>query len=463
MLNRSICGLLLTLAMAPAQPLAIRGVTVIDATGKAAQSGMTVLVERGRISAVGPAQQLKLAKNTKIIDGRGKFLIPGLWDMHTHNNSRRYGGGPKDDLFPISFPLEVANGIVGAREMKGPGNANEWRQEEAKLPGPRPTIWLGSPLTDGPNPTWPDSKVIKDAAEGRAWVREQKQNGAAFIKVYSKLSRESFFAIADEARRLGIPFAGHVPNFVLAEEASDAGMKSMEHMYQIALSCSRREEELFKAELAGAGLSATLIGASESFDPAKAEALFQRFIRNGTWQCPTLTVLRSTGAMDDPKFTNDARVKYIPESFLKTWDPTATMSGLNDVQLKARRIQLRVAMDLTGRMYRAGVRVLAGSDSWNPYVFPGFSLHDELALLVEAGLPPMAALQAATRNAAEWMGTLPERGTIETGKIADLVLLDGNPLVDIHNTQRIAAVVLRGELLDRKTLDSLLEKAVQHE
>jgi imidazolonepropionase-like amidohydrolase len=200
--------------------------------------------------------------------------------------------------------------------------------------------------------------------------------------------------------------------------------------------------------------------AADSFDQKKAASLFARFKKNGTWMSPTLVVLRSIAYIGDSDFRADARLRFMPQYIRKTmWGDTAF--GMNkrtpEVNAAAKRV-FQKQLEMVGAMRRAGVRIIAGSDTPNPYVYPGFSLHDELALLVKAGLTPMEALQAATRNAAEYLGLLDTLGTVEKGKIADLVLLDGNPLAEISNTQKINAVVLGGKLVVKASLEEMLAK-----
>jgi len=439
--------------LAAAEPLAITNVTVIDGTGKPARHGMTVVITGGHITAITPARRAKFPRGTRVVEGEGRFLIPGLWDMHVHGL-----GGPRDEAnSKWMFPLEIANGIVGVRLMAGPPDASAWRAEHASTAQLSPAVFVASPVIDGKQ-YWPGSVVAAGAAQGRAFVAGQKDRGADFIKVYSFLSRDSFLAIADEASKRHIPFAGHVPYSVRASEASDAGMKSIEHLTMVALSCSSREDELFEKLQSGSG-AAVEAQAHESFDESKAKALFARFVRNGAWQCPTLSVIRSLSRLDNPaELEKDERLKYVPEGNHQRWDPR------NDFRFKkadaaywefARR-NFRGAMDLVGRMHHAGVAILAGTDVGNPYLYPGFSLHEELELLVQAGLPAQEALQSATRKAAEFMGQSDIRGTIETGKIADLVLVDRDPLADIRNTRLVHAVVLNGKLLERSMLDKML-------
>jgi imidazolonepropionase-like amidohydrolase len=452
------------------QSLVIQHVTVIDATGHAAQPDRTVVIDRDRIVAVLPWKKAHIPKNAQIVDGAGKFLIPGLWDMHVH--------GASDSRASWSHLLFLANGVVGVRDMSGPPDAHAWRVAQASNPDPSPTIYLGSPIVDGPNPVWPDSIVVSDEAQGREVVDQQQQRGADFLKVYSRLSRNVYFAIAGEANKRGLPFEGHVPELVTAAEASNAGQKSIEHLTRVADGCSKEEAEidsemqrveaLFRTPDAtmaqkidsGKNILRLNMRVVTSFDEAAAQSLFALFVKNGTWQTPTLTLLRAQ--IDDPLPGNDPRLKYLSKEVRANWDagyyrsfppePRAAMAKLT-------RAQLEESMKLVGLMYRAGVPILAGTDTMNPQCFPGFGIHDELALLVDAGLSPFAALQAATRNAAQFMGQLDRRGTVEAGKIADLVLLDKDPLADIHNTRSIRAVVLNGKLYPRAALDAMLLKA----
>jgi imidazolonepropionase-like amidohydrolase len=275
--------------------------------------------------------------------------------------------------------------------------------QEGIQPGPR--VIAAGPLVDGPKPFVPGSLVVANAAEGCEAVRKLKKMGADFVKVYTKLPREAYLAIADEAKKQGLPFAGHLPESVSAAEASDLGQKSIEHLTGVELACSDREDELRReavAALAKADNQSAMellgrIGAqaADSFSDKKARALYARFVCNGTWHVPTLTVLRSLVSLDDPKFTADPRVGYMPPSFRSYWSlklPPETAAMLNRAYKRA--------TSLLRAMHQAGVPFLAGTDTPGvPYVFPGFSLHGELALLVaEGGFTPLEALQAATRR-----------------------------------------------------------------
>ncbi|HKV08753.1 MAG TPA: amidohydrolase family protein [Thermoanaerobaculia bacterium] len=441
------------------RPVVITHVTVLDMTGAPAQPDMAVVITGNRITELGRSESVQVPRDAQVVDATGKFLIPGLWDMHVHWLHKDY------------LPLFVANGVTGIRVMWGAPLHHEWRREieQGTLRGPRMDI--GSSIVDGPVPIWPGSIAVKDGAEGRQLVSRMKQESADFIKVYSRLPREAYFAIADEARKQGIPFAGHVPDAVSALEASEAGQKSVEHFTGVLVACSTREEELRKGrEEAWAKLPAGKTSPDraslrplsrltlDTFSPEKANALFARFARNHTWQCPTLVVQRNMAFIQDPAIHNDPRVKYMPPEIVSGWNPAGDfrLNDRTEEDVQLARETYRKLKELIAPMRRAGVEFLAGTDVINPYCFPGFSLHDELALLVEAGLSPMEALQAATLNPARYLGKDKDLGTVEKGKLADLVLLEASPLEDIHNTRKIEAVVFGGKLLPKAELQKML-------
>jgi imidazolonepropionase-like amidohydrolase len=443
---------------APSDLLAITHVNVIDCTGHSARPNMTLVIDGGRIVRLGKSADVSVPEGAKAIDGSGKFLIPGLWDMHVHVRVREF------------LTLFLANGVTGVRDMHAffPPQIFQWRKQTADgtLLGPR--IVATGALVDGPKPIWPGSLTAANADEGRKAVQTVKQRGGDFVKVYTKLPRDAFFAIALESKKQSLSFVGHVPESVSALEASDAGQKSMEHLLGISMACSSDEANLRKETTdamaqGDLGKSFQAINraqakAMDSYNPAKAEALFARFAKNGTWQVPTLTVLRSIASLGDPEFKNDPRIKYMSPLVKNFWDPknSPLAKGATPADFASRKRGYQEDLKLVRALHRASVPILAGTDTTNPYCFPGFSLHDELALLVEAGLSPMEALQSATSGPAKFLGQLNSLGTVEEKKEADLVLLDANPLDDIRNTRKIAAVVYKGKLLDRATLDKLL-------
>jgi imidazolonepropionase-like amidohydrolase len=437
-----------------AQPtsIAFTNVSVIDVVAGETKPGQTVVVTGRTIAAVGPMDTVRVPSNARVIRGDGKYLIPGLWDAHVHWYDR--------DL----LSLFIANGVTGVRIMWGFALHREWARdaEAGTLVGPR--VHTAGSIIDGPRPVWPTSTSVKNDAEARQAVRDTKAMGANFAKVYSLLPRDLYLAIADEARKQGIPFVGHVPNAVSVREASDAGQRSVEHLTGIALAVSSREDEL-RQQLVDGGATFNRgqfdRAVYESFDQAKASALFTRFRQNGTWQSPTLVVLRNTSNLTDPSLASDPRLKYMPGSVKRQWDPKgdARVRSLTPDDIAFAKRNFARQEELVRGMNRAGVPIVAGTDTVNPYCFPGFSLHDELTLLVEAGLSPMQAVQAATINVARLVGRDKELGTIGAGKLADLVLLDADPIRSIQNTQRINMVMSNGRLWDRPALDRLLRDA----
>src|SRR5262245_27096859 len=268
--------------------LVFTDVTVIDATGAAPKPHMMVIVAGDKIASVEPYQPDRVPKAAPIVDADGKFLIPGLWDMHVHWYDERY------------LPLFVANGVVGIRQMWGMPMHQQWRPrlDDGSLLGPRMVI--ASPIIDGPRPVWTGSVAVATADEARTAVVTARRNGADFIKVYERLPRDAYFAIADQATRDALPFAGHIPPTVSLLEASDAGQKSVEHLTGMLLAASSNEAELRQQAIDLLTGAASDPDASrrqsearlDTFDSEKADVIYKRLARNHTWQVPTLTVLR---------------------------------------------------------------------------------------------------------------------------------------------------------------------------
>ncbi|MBZ5681504.1 MAG: amidohydrolase family protein [Acidobacteriia bacterium] len=430
--------------------LLIEDVTVIDATGAPARPHRTVVVRAGHIEAILPTESQAAAKDALHIDGRGKFLIPGLWDMHVHMVFGEWFPRGKE----VTLPLFIANGVTGVRDMGGELEVlQQWRKEIAAgtLIGPR--IVMSGPMLDGPQPRFPSSIAIATPEDGRRAVDDLKRRGADFIKLQSLIPREAVFAIAEEARKQGIPFVGHVPDAVRASEASNAGQKSFEHLIGIFEGSSPLEDEFLKGPKGPGKFLST-------YDPARAAKLFALLAKNQTWQCPTLVWERGGNLIDEADFAHDARAKYVPAYWKDvTWKrfTDQVVHEFNTDDLATRKRFVEKELEVVNAMHRAGIPFLAGTDTPpGVYVFPGFSLHEELQRFVAAGFTPMEALQTATLNPAKFLDMEDRLGTIEKGKLADLVLLDANPLEDIRNTQKIAAVIVNGRYLSRADLDKML-------
>jgi imidazolonepropionase-like amidohydrolase len=401
-----------------AQTTAIRNVTVIDVIRGEARRAH-VIIAGPKITAVGLAA--RIPSRAKIIEGRGKFVIPGLWDMHVH----LYESGSMWNLY-------TAHGITGVRDMGSVFERTRLRAKQA-LAGTGPRVFTSGSPVDGPGSESTKFPVLRVAGpeDGRRAADSLDTQGVDFLNVLSSLSRDAYFALAQRARVRRAIFAGNVPETVSIIEAIDARQRSIEHLFGIALACSSEEQELRErgAEAVAHNDTERIRAVRErtykTFSEIKAVDLFNRMARYGVWQTPTLTLRKrdvSTGSL--PRFHADYDIH--------------------------RRIVKLMASN--------GVGILAGTDTGAANVIPGAALHDELALLVEAGLSETEALRAATLNAARFFNLEASSGTVDRGKAADLVILDANPLVDIRNTRRIRAVIVRGKLIERKRLDVMLSR-----
>lgn len=414
------------------QPMAIEHVTVIDTAGGSALQDGTVLIRDGRIERIGKSGEVAIGRGMRVVDGRGRFLIPGLWDMHVHLSWTTSS----------ALPVLLATGVTGVRDMGGRlGEIDAWRTriDAGLLAGPR--IVRAGPILNGRSFN-PLQLAVATPEEARGIARALKHVGVDFIKTHRRMPRDGYFALVDETKKLGLPLVGHVPMTVTPEEASDAGQATLEHT-----------ETLFEGTFSVPLKEGELSGAIARFRAEAADALFARFVKNGTFVTPTLVAYRSTLEAVDPSLPTDPRARYVASSLKREASrrvATETAPEIADVKRTFAEL-----IEVVRQMRRDGVTLLAGSDVAGPRI-PGFSLHDELALLVEAGSTPLQALQAATLNPARLLGKLGDYGAVQPGRVADLVLLDGNPLEDIRNTTRIASVVVGGRYWPRPELDALL-------
>jgi imidazolonepropionase-like amidohydrolase len=435
-------------------------VTVIDPIDGRARADMTVVVEGGRIAAVVPSAGT--TPKGVVIDGTGKFVIPGLWDMHVHAlTDRRY---------EWTFPMMLANGVTGIRDLGSNLTFEEIRDlrqrvGDGQLAGPRLAAVTGR-VFDGAGTRLNIAVAVTTADQGRDLVREYKRSGADFIKPYNLLSREVYLAIVDEAKLQKLPVAGHVPFSMTATRVSELGVASIEHNTDVLMAVSRDEAQL-RQEIAEATKTETegVLGrfdarAAASYDEQKAAGVYRQFRQAGTWMCPTLVINRPINLIaDETVLLGDERLKYVPAAMRERWtrDFRQRLTFVPDPV--ARRLRYSTRARMVGDMQRANVSMMAGTDAPNPFVYPGFSLHDELALLVEAGLTPLQALQTATINPARFLGQEALFGTIAAGKMADFVLLESDPLRDIRATSRINGVVTSGRWYTRDRLSTLLADA----
>ena len=428
------------------QTVAITDVTVVDVDQGRSLRRKTVLIADGRIVAIDASADANVPAGTQRIDGRGCFLIPGLVDMHVHlfNNATRR---PPNDW---AFPLFIANGVTGVREMRAEpaqiGDVNRWRKElsEGSLVAPR--ILAAGVAVRGSSPD-----------DARRQVDVAADAGADFIKVFSDVPVSHWKAILGAARARSLPVDGHVPAAVSLLDAALAGQHSSSHLMQAFEACSSIEAKIIKERLDVRGDASALLELQEprvlsAFDPRACRRASKRLARSGQMQEPTLIIQRLKA---DGRPGDDPRWALLRADERARWERFFASPVAQDQALEKQRLD--VAQRIVSAMHRAEVPMMAGTDSPMPNVYPGYSLHDELQLLVESGLSPQDALRAATLTPAEFLGIDSDSGSVAVGKRADLVLLDADPVRDIRNTRRIRAVLIDGRLLHRAALDELLE------
>lgn len=442
--------------------MAITHVSVIDVAAGELKSDYTVVVNGNRITYAGPAAAARVPPGTQVIDGRGKFLMPGLWDMHIHGFVYVFSD--------FAGPLMIANGVTGARDMGYYIDTTlRWKQAIAAGNEVGPRLVVGARV-DGPvNKARFVSHVVTEEDGVRAVDtlsrKKDRAPRADFIKTYSWVPRAAYFGIAREAAKIGIPFAGHVPYSVSVVEASNAGQRSIEHEDDLMRACTSKDSVLrstfgdtaaFKApdQLELIRSQARLIRSSQ--DPARCKSVIATLARNHTWVTPTLVVYQPYAHAFDSASTHPEWSKYVPGLVQGGWLKRA--GGVTPADSMV--VRSYFSLDRTRELRDAGVKLLAGTDMPQAFVYPGFSLHQELELLVQSGLSPAEALRTATYNPAEYLGALDSLGTVTKGKLADLLLLDANPLSDIRNTRRISAVIANGRVYDASARARLLEHVI---
>jgi imidazolonepropionase-like amidohydrolase len=294
------------------------------------------------------------------------------------------------------------------------------------------------------------------------------RHGVDFIKVYDALPEEIYQAIADESRRVGIPFAGHLSAFITPAQAAAAGQRSIEHaifdrFYYDSVMAPAAVERRLGRSLSPRERPDSVERYLATFDTTSLRTIARTLARHEVWLDPTLVWFRAFYARghgyQDTTASSRTRFAFVPRHLRESWAREVAGVSPQERVIAQRDLRYQHVLAATRIFHDAGVRILAGSDPWNPHLLPGFSLHDELELLVAVGMSPLQALRAATLNPAEFLGVGDSLGTIVPGKLADLVLLDANPLLDIRNTRRIHAVVANGRHLDRRALDRLLHDA----
>lgn len=449
-----------TPARAPASPTLSRspatllvGATIFTMTEPEPRRGYTAVVRQGRIVAVEPAERWAPVEGDEVIDLGGKFLVPGLADMHVHN------------WLEVEHTLYLAHGVTTLRIMSGAPMHLGWREEIEEGQRLGPTLVVAGPIIDGPPGVWPGSALVSTAEEARRVVRDHHEAGYDQIKLYSLLSREAFEAALHEGRALGITTTGHVPASVGLHRALELGFGSIEHLtgYFEALQSAASPYRTDREALMARPYAERWLTITEHLERSRAPEVAGLTVERGGWNTPTLIVHRNgfaTGERLDVLLA-DPRMRWVPEIIAASWRRSTSGGSTTAAQREALERGFPDYVAITRSLHDAGCDLMVGSDAPNPFVFPGSSAHEELALLVDAGLSPYEALVAATANPARYLGQVGEFGVIASGARADLLALDADPVGDITHTMQIAGVMVRGRWLSAETLEQMLEDAAR--
>jgi imidazolonepropionase-like amidohydrolase len=422
--------------------LAFTHVSVVDATDSTPRRDRTVVVRDGRIVAEGPSAKVRAPAGARVVDARGKYLIPGLWDMHVHTTVV----GGRDLL-----RLYVANGVTGVRDMAGEWDTlRTWRSDIAagRLVGPR--IVASGPYIEGGDVPIPHL-LARNPAEAVVAVDSLAALGVDFIKLHTQLNRETYLAALHRAREKGLAVGGHVPRSVGAEMASDSGLRSIEHMLAIPVPCSAADSAALEPRFSVQGA----LGRCSTRDLAP---LYAKFVRNKTWVTPTMVAAYEIAWWPNRNLPGDSLAGYLPDTLRKFVLAIFPMPEVPPGSDSVGMAVFRKRLAQVAAMRRAGVGILTGTDAPLRNSPPGFGLHEELWQLARGGMSNRDLIRAATLEPALYFGIAASAGTIAVGKRADLVLLDANPLVDIRNTRRISGVVAAGRYIGPAQRERLLRQ-----
>jgi len=439
----------------------IRHVTIVDVENARTVSGQAVVLKGGDIVAVGADSSVARDWSAKrIVEGKGGYLISGLWDMHVH-----FGGG--SDLIEENkalLPLYVANGITTIRDCSGDlaDQVLAWRGEIAagSLFGPR--LLTSGAKIEGIAPVWKGTiEVGSEADVDAALARLSDRDKVDFVKITDNtLKPELFLYALRQAKALGIRTSGHIPMALTVDQAVDAGISSIEHL-DYAYNAGAKDEAVVAADFAAGRIDRAEANRrlDAGFDRDTAMAAYRRFAAKGVSVTPTLNGSRILAWLDRDDHSKDEGLAYIGPKLRKTYDWRIERAAKADAAaIAARHKQIEDVGTILPMLAEAGVPIMAGTDAGflNSFNYPGFGLHDEIELFVDKGLTPAQALASATRAGPAWFGWLDRYGAIKPGMAADLVLLTKNPLEDIAATRAIDAVVMRGQVYDRAALDMML-------
>lgn len=448
-------------AIQPAD-LLIRSATIIDVrTGKLAPH-RTIAVRDGTIIGVVRDKFAGRFQAARTIDAHGKFVMPGLWDMHVH-----FGGGAalvqeNKDL----LPLYIANGITAVRDCAGDlsDEVLAWRDAVARGELFGPTIFTSGPKIEGVKPIWKGTIEIGDKAEADAALDRLQGLKIDFVKLTDNtLKPDLFLYTVAKAKKRGLRTSAHIPQGLTLDEAAAAGLSSVEHLNYM-IKAGSPDEKVIGGDYAAGRITYDQAFARylDGFDPRRAMADYRRLAAQGVAVTPTLNGSRVLAYLDREDHSHDDGLRYIGPGLKATYDWRLQRAAKADAAAVAHRHRVyEKSATLLPLLAKAGVPILAGTDSGflNSYNYPGFGLHDELELYVKSGLTPLQTLQAATLTGPAFLGKSDRYGAVSSGKAADILILDENPLNDVRATRAIAGVVVKGRYLDRAALDGLLDAA----
>lgn len=449
--------------------LCIKNITTVD-PNDGIREAQTVVIQDGKILKIAPTAELRLSQKNQILDGTGKYLIPGLWDAHVHF-------AYIESLAPSMFDLFLLYGITSVRDTGGEIMfVKKWKDAALANPTDAPRVMIAGPLLDGmPNvydgsdPGHPPLSIGSGSVEAlEQLILKLDSLDVNFLKAYEMLTPEQFYKLMEMAKRLGYKVTGHVPLSMDVIGASNAGLNSMEHMRNLEISCASNAEELLLERhamlkkgknLPGGELRSSIHAAQRqvavnNYDEKKADEIIQVLLKNQTWQIPTLTLNTSQARPPYARPEWQESFDYLPDTIRDQWKSYLEASPKEAVP-PFRQKYSDWMMAMAGKIHEAGVPIMAGTDTPIAFLTPGLSLHEELVSLVEAGMSPQEALKSATVNPATYFGLENELGSIRESQWADLLILSANPLEDIRNTQRIEAVVKQGKVFGKSELDSI--------
>lgn len=416
-----------------------------------------------RIDSIGSAIDYEVAQT---FEASGKYIMPGLWDMHAHpDDPEVWRMDPQPEKRDLLLPLFVVNGVMGIRDMAGSLDVvKTWREKYRSRELLVPKIYAGGPLLDGPDPMWDGSVGIDSPEQVKHVVDSLIVEGVDFLKVYSLLPCDIYFQLSQYANEIGFPFVGHVPFTVSPSEAAMTGMKSQEHLLEILKECSDRPsgefmEGIRKMKNGIDRSNAMNAHRLSTFDEVRADSLYSLFVQEKIWHCPTLSMWRKNAWYEEELSKDKALLAFLPQYLQAYWTPEVNdhlTHRDNEEFIETKKKLYSLYLQMVKRMHEKGVILLAGTDMGaNPLCFPGVGVHNELEDFVQAGLSPAEALRTATINPALFFGIKADYGTVEVGKIANLVLLDNDPLGNIQNIRAIDAVVYDGVLIDATGIEKI--------